>query len=329
MAASIVASGGEDPRLDNSGKVSLLIDRQIRSYKKVDPTTRHQKAIPPEVYRFILRNSKGNPRALARAQTLCANLFTGSRSCEYSKTQRHEEKVTRTLRPCDIEFRLNGRIIPHSHPQLHKSEYVIITFGPQKSDLHRDEAIPVEKTDDPELNASWHWAFTIRRLMSYPGYDPTWPIYTYYDFEKKRFSDLRSYEYLSDIRAAVDAIGYEVLGFTSEDVGTHSNRGAFAMMMYLSGVPVFTIMKLGRWLSDAFLKYIEQQVLTFSQGVSKKMLHSNTFFNFPVKAHLPKDKSRSNHSIGHHSQSARYQIYGRHQSLRDRFRPVTWPIQTT
>ena len=42
-----------------------------------------------------------------------------------------------------------------------------------------------------------------------------------------------------------------------------------------------------------------------------RIVHSNTF------------------SIGHHSQSAtRYQIYGRHQSLRDRFRPTTWPIQT-
>ena len=55
------------------------------------------------------------------------------------------------------------------------------------------------------------------------------------------------------------------------------------MMLYLLGAPIFTIMKLGRWLSDAFLDYIEQEVLSFSKGIRTKMLHSFTFFNFPVK----------------------------------------------
>ena len=70
------------------------------------------------------------------------------------------------------------------------------------------------------------------------------PIYTFYDFRKSHFSDIKSYEVLGDIHAAVTAIGVAVLGFTAKDVGTHSNRGGFAMMMYLAGVPVFTIMKM-------------------------------------------------------------------------------------
>ena len=291
MAAKIVTSGGEDPRLDTSNNQSLLLKRQIQSYKKVDPKTKHQKAIPPEVYRFILRRAK-DPRARARAELLCGNLFMASRSCEYSKTQRHEEKLTRTTRPCDVIFKdFDGTTMLHSNPQLDKAQYVIVTFGPQKADVHRDEAVPQEGTNDPELNPIWHWAYTIKRLRSYPNYDPTWPIYTYYDFKKQRFSDIRSYEILDDIRAAVTAIGPDVLGFTANEVGTHSNRGAFAMMMYLAGVPVFTIMKMGRWLSDAFLQYIEKQVLTFSKGISKKMIASNTFFNFLVNKNSQKSEN--------------------------------------
>ena len=133
------------------------------------------------------------PRERARAELLCGNLFFASRSCEYSKTQKHEEKTTQTIRPCDIEFRLNRHILPHDHPKLHRAHYVIITFGPQKADTHRDKAIPQEATDDLELNPAIHWAFTIRRLRSYPNYDPKWPIYTYFDFKKKRYSDIRSY----------------------------------------------------------------------------------------------------------------------------------------
>lgn len=156
--------------------------------------------------------------------------------------------------------------------------------------------------------------------MSYPNYDPTWPIHIYYDTNKERFSDIRSYEVLDTIKAAVTTIGYDILGFTADDVGTHSNRGAFAMMLYLAGESTFTIMKLGRWASDAFLDYIEQQILTFSNGVSKKMLFSNTFFNFPVNPTNKRSTNNNSHSISHHSKSARQHIYGRHNSLRDLLR---------
>ena len=47
---------------------------------------------------------------------------------------------------------------------------------------------------------------------------------------------------LEDIRAAVDEIGEEILGYTSADVGTHSVRSSLAMLMYLAGEPVYTIM---------------------------------------------------------------------------------------
>ena len=316
VAATIVASEGKDPRLDDSGKTSILIDRQTKSYKKSDPKTKHQKALPPECYRFIMRQAK-TARSRAIAELLCGALFFACRSCEYSKTQRHEEKRTRSIRPCDIEFTLNGKVIPHSHPLLHKADYVIITFGPQKADIHQDEAIPQEATDDAELNPVWHWAHTIRRLMSYPDYDPTWPVYTYYDHRTNKYSNIRSYEILSTIRACVKSIGYAVLGFHSSEVGTHSNRGAFAMMLYLSGQPIVAMMKIGRWASDSFLDYIEKQVLTFSAGVSTKMLHSNTFFNFPVKAYQ-KEGETTSECPQFHSSRSKTPIHGRHISLRSK-----------
>ena len=201
----MLASGGIDPRIDSSGNQSLILRRQQQGYKKSDPKTKHQKAIPPEVYRFILRRAR-NPRSRAKAELLCGNLFFASRSCEYSKTQRHEEKRTRTIRPCDVQFILDGRIIEHTHPHLHRADLVIVTFGPQKADVHQDEAQPQEATQDPELNPVWHWAFTIRRLMSYPSYDPTWPIYTFYDEETQTISDMRSYEILDIIRADLNVI---------------------------------------------------------------------------------------------------------------------------
>ncbi|KAL9179582.1 hypothetical protein ACHAXT_008872 [Thalassiosira profunda] len=239
---TIVASDRPDPRLTQSGSKYLMITRQIRSYTKVDAPPKHQKALPPEVYRQTLRNAT-QPREQARAQQLGASVFFCMRSCEYSKTPRKEQK-TRTLRPCDITFRVGGREIPHDHPDLHLALTVI------------------------------------QRLRSYPNYNDEWRCTP---TDGKRFSNISSSEYLADIRIAVDIIGKDVLGFTSAEVGTHSNRSGGAMMMYLAKTPPYTIMMQGRWHSNAFLRYIEKQVLEFSQGVARKMLLRNTFFNVPLR----------------------------------------------
>ncbi len=44
------------------------------------------------------------------------------------------------------------------------------------------------------------------------------------------------------------------------------------MAMFLGGCPVFLIMMIGRWSSDAFLWYIRKQVEEFNHDVSRKML---------------------------------------------------------
>jgi len=86
---------------------------------------------------------------------------------------------------------------------------------------------------------------------------------------------------LKQLRRATTAIGHESLGFHACNIGLHSARSGAAMAMYLAGVPVYTIMLLGRWSSDAFLRYIRKQVKEFSKGVSSKMLINEDFFTIP------------------------------------------------
>jgi len=49
--------------------------------------------------------------------------------------------------------------------------------------------------------------------------------------------------------------------------------------MYLNGVPVYTIMLLGCWSSDAFLRYIQKQVESFGSGVLSKMIVTSCFLH--------------------------------------------------
>ena len=143
---------------------------------------------------------------------------------------------------------------------------------------------------------------------------------TFYD--GKNFSKIKAKEILIDIRAAVDTIGPDVLGFTSEDVGTHSVRSSLAMMMYLAKEQPYTIMLFGRWGSDAFLAYIEKQIKEFGKGVSSRMLQSETFYNVPLAgANQNSNPNNGRHGRSHHRRNLTNGVYGQHGSLRHQLRP--------
>jgi len=105
---------------------------------------------------------------------------------------------------------------------------------------------------------------------------------------------------LTRIRSAVRAIGKEKLGFTDRDVGTHSNRLGGAMGMYLVGTPVYTIMLLGCWSFNAFMRYIRKQVLDMSHRVSAKMVTYEKFYTIPDFVHNTADgdlRTRNNKNL--------------------------------
>jgi hypothetical protein len=82
---------------------------------------------------------------------------------------------------------------------------------------------------------------------------------------------------INALRNAVVGMEEIRLGIKKEDVGTHLIRLGAAMAMYLGECPVFMIMLIGRWSSNAFLCYIRKQVMEFSQTVAKRMLSCQNF----------------------------------------------------
>jgi hypothetical protein len=122
----------------------------------------------------------------------------------------------------------------------------------------------------------------------------------YVEFDGKGFT-IPSSMILLKIRQAVCSLGQEVLGFTADEVGTHSNRSGGAMGMFLAGTPVYTIMLMGHWSSDAFMRYIRKQVLSLSHGISSRMLTFEQFYTVPDFVHTAADgdsRSRSNTNLG-------------------------------
>ena len=140
-------------------------------------------------------------------------------------------------------------------------------------------------------------------------------------FLPKKRNPITNSEIEDDIKRAVSALGRDILGFGPEDVGTHSNRSSLAMLLYLQQVPPYTIMLIGRWRSDAFLTYIEQQCREFTRGMSQIMLNINSFketqTNNRTHQHTLHSTSQRNFSNLH---NAHFVHFGRLNALRSNCR---------
>ena len=101
------------------------------------------------------------------------------------------------------------------------------------------------------------------------GCDPTTPIG---DFTSDHgFCSISASNIIAIIRTKTQRVGAARLGFPLEDVGTHSICSGGAMAMHISNASDQTLMAIERWRSLGFMVYIQQQILSFSTGVSFKM----------------------------------------------------------
>jgi len=210
----------------------------------------------------------------ARCELFIGAFFFAMRSCEYVHVQ--GKRKTKLLCIRNIRFFQGKRLVKHSDPFLHLASSVSITFEDQKRGSKGD-TITHHRTTDPVLCPVKIWAKVVSRILSYDSSTPDTPVNTFklangsmYKFSGK--------DLLMHLRRAAMSLGSDNLGYTPDQIGLHSARSGAAMAMYLAGVPVFTIMLLGRWSSDAFLRYIRKEVQEFSLSVSSKMITKEKFF---------------------------------------------------
>ncbi len=162
-------------------------------------------------------------------------------------------KRTKLLRLRNIRFFKDGRLISTPSKNLEFADSVAVTFEMQKND-NKHETVIHGRTDDPILCPVKQWARLVNRVWTYPGTTEETPVCTVWRHDRRE--QITSRQVTVSLRAACATIGSAQLGFEPEEIGTHSLRSGAAMEMYLAGVPVYTIMLIGRWLSDAFLRYI-------------------------------------------------------------------------
>ena len=216
-------------------------------------------------------------REAAAAWLLIGAIFFAMRSCEYLHTSTESTKRTKVIRVGSITFKKGHSTIDHSHPELHKSDMVRIRFEYQKND-RRDVYIHMFKSGDEKLCPVIAWAYTVKRVRAIPGSNDESKVCMFQE-KSKKVSMITAEFVRTSLRSIVQLIGEDELGFSKNEIGLHSIRSGGAMAMFLSGISVIVIQRVGRWSSEAFLEYIRDQVESFTAGVSKKMLAHETFFN--------------------------------------------------
>jgi hypothetical protein len=238
---------------------------------------------------YKLSKSSNSDRAMCKLFIYA--FFFAMRSYKCIKVCGHRK--TKLLTLANIRFFSNNRLVQHNDKHLHLSECVYITFEFQKCDT-KHETITQHKSGDLLLCPVRIWASIICRISSYPLSNMSTTVNTYMKPDKS-IHYFSGTELLRRPRLATTSIGSDILGFSAKEIGLHSARSGAAMAMYLAGVPVFTIMLLGRWSSDAFLCYIRKQVKEFSRGISAKMIINKNFFTIPKSS--SKDPRVPNHSL--------------------------------
>jgi hypothetical protein len=259
VAAAFMAADRPDPRLDRFGNHSKLLQRQYKGYEKIDrPTKQHEKALTAAVFMRMWELAE-SPKEKHLARLAIGAFYHAMRSCGYLKVQ--GERRTKVLCPRNLCFFQGLRELSHDDPDLPFANAISITFNYQKTDV-RDATITIYQTNQTILCPVRAWAAIVRAIKNLPGSTENTPVCSLFTPATKptpdnpgKFVQVAGKDMTSLIRKAVADIGSERLGFTPEECGTHSIRSAAAMAMHMAGLPVYTIMLIGRWSSDAFLIY--------------------------------------------------------------------------
>ena len=122
----------------------------------------------------------------------------------------------------------------------------------------KNDTVHTQKTGDLIMCLVRAAAELVRCIGSYPKTTNETPISAV--LIGSRVRHVTSKQVAKALKYTVTEIEEDVLNIKAEEVGTHSLQSAAAMAMFLGGLPVYLIMLMGRWSSNAFLGYICKQI---------------------------------------------------------------------
>lgn len=267
--------GAKDPRLTDSGTHDFRLKRTWASWKKEDPAPDRVKPIPIQVLRHIASLAILSAAAAAfkaTADMIILAFFFLLRPGEYTDSP----SDSTPFRFMDVQLFIgNSRLDIFHAPeeQLHLATFVSLTFTDQKNGV-RGEVIGLGRSEDPFLCPV---KAAVRRLLYLRDNNATAQTPLAHVFDGPNVTPSRI---TTVLRNAVAALGTD-LGFLPSDVSARCLRAAGAMALLLSDVDSNIIQLIGRWRSDAMLRYLHVQAAPLMQDYSRRMLDGGQYNLIP------------------------------------------------
>jgi hypothetical protein len=275
----MVTRGLADPRRADPSQHRL--DKELSDYitfcSSKDPAPRPQQALPSSTILWIAQyfGSATSVRLRTVANLVVLAFFFLLRVGEYTRSTDKRTKLTVPIRRQDVKLWHQGHLLAHDLPlaTLLTADAVTIRLENQKNGfkgavLHhyasRRALCPVRS------------AVLLVHPIAHLPRDTGLGTYISADGAVQRVS-------AAEVRACVQAgaagDGLENRGYDLARIGSHSLRSGGATHLKLCGCDELTIMKLGRWSSNTYLRYIQTQIGDLAKGLATKMANILRFHN--------------------------------------------------
>ena len=276
--------GGTDPRLGPAGKYVRRLERFLKGLGKEDPPPARVQPISLEVLEFLLQDCKGMAFEQAVCDLSILGFFFLCRPGEMMAPVQQSESAP--FRLCDTEFILEGRSYSAATIPLHllpAATAVRLEFTVQKN-ANRGEKITQARSGHASLCPVRAAENRVRYLRN-AGAPHDTPLFVTYHGDRQ----LKVYarHLTAAFRHSVTTLGSRT-GIDPARVSARSLRPGGATALLCANIDHDKIRLVGRWKSDAMIRYLHTQAVPAMASFAPAMLRHG-HFTFTPNATVPKE----------------------------------------
>jgi hypothetical protein len=267
--------GTRDLRLDKStGQLDFRLTRQLRAYEKQDPSPTRVKPTPIQLIKTVVNKAynSAQPSEMeqAVADMICIAFFFLLRPGEYTYSKDNTPFCLQ-----DVSLHITQRkLSPHriSAAALNTVTAVSLRFTTQKNGV-KGETISHSLSGDEWVCPCKAIVRRIRHLLKHKQ-PPQTPLCRF--FQNSSPTHVTSNMVTGTLRLGLTTIGPEKLGIQPHEINVRSLRAGGATALLCANIDPNSIQLLGRWKSDAMLRYLHIAANPHVRQYAKKMFTSGT-----------------------------------------------------
>ena len=277
VSKTIQLAGQPSQLYRGENRYQLYIERIVEGYRRADPPSIPQLAVPVTVpvhaYTHSLKE-EATPLKKDVDYLMVMAFYFLLRVGEYTQPktavingQRVPATRTKQFSVDNVGFFKDGKLVPRTSPLQTLLECDLCTLKISNQKNGRMGETITQHSSGTDVCPVQAVARIVNHILANGGTGDTLLCHYYDDDEWK---SVTSPIMVQAVREAAKQLELSKQGIDLDLIGAHSLRAGGAMAIKLHGYSDTTIMKMGRWTSLTFLQYIHNQIAHLSKDISKK-----------------------------------------------------------